>query len=62
MKPLRAHFQKEVDESVEKYTASISFDRRLYRQDIAGSIVRASFADEGLASVQLQLKKLNAEY
>lgn len=41
MKPLRSRFQKEVDKSVQQYTASIPFDQRLYRQDIAGSIAHA---------------------
>ena len=51
MKPLHARFQKEVDESVEKYIASIPFDRRLYRQDIAGSIAHARMlAKQGIIS------------
>jgi argininosuccinate lyase len=38
---IRGRFSKEVDESVAKYTASISFDCRLYQYDIAGSIAHA---------------------
>ncbi len=38
MKPLRSRFEKDTDSKVQKYTESISFDKRLYRQDIAGSI------------------------
>ncbi|TAK28685.1 MAG: argininosuccinate lyase [Chloroflexota bacterium] len=38
MKPLRARFGADVDRLAESYGASISFDRRLYRQDIVGSI------------------------
>jgi argininosuccinate lyase len=38
---LRSRFQKETDSSVQAYTASIPFDQRLYRQDIAGSIAHA---------------------
>jgi len=34
-------FAGETDEAVEAYTASIEVDRRLYRQDIAGSIAHA---------------------
>ena len=41
MNPLRNRFKKEVEKSVEEYTASIPFDKRLYRQDIAGSIAHA---------------------
>ncbi len=38
---LRSRFQKGVDKAVEKYAASISFDWRLYKHDIAGSIAHA---------------------
>jgi argininosuccinate lyase len=38
---LRSRFKKGVDKNVEKYVASIPFDRRLYKQDIAGSIAHA---------------------
>lgn len=38
---LRSRFQKGVDKSVEQYIASIPFDWRLYREDIAGSIAHA---------------------
>ncbi|MCL0048588.1 lyase family protein [Dehalococcoidia bacterium] len=41
MKSLRSRFQKEANKAVENYTASVSFDHRLYRQDIAGSIAHA---------------------
>jgi len=41
MKSLRSRFQKETNYAVEEYTASVSFDHRLYRQDIAGSIAHA---------------------
>ena len=34
-------FDSAVDQRVERFTESISFDRRLYRQDIAGSIAHA---------------------
>lgn len=39
---IRGRFQKEADELVLNYTESISFDWRLYRQDIAGSIAHAT--------------------
>lgn len=38
---LRSWFRKETDKLVEEYTASIPFDRRLYRQDIQGSVAHA---------------------
>jgi len=51
MKPLRGRFKKEVEKSVEKYTSSIHFDKRLYRQDIAGSIAHAvMLAKQGIIS------------
>jgi len=51
MKPLRGRFKKEVEKSVEKYTSSIHFDKRLYRQDIAGSIAHAAMlAKQGIIS------------
>ncbi len=51
MKPLRSRFQKEVDKAVQQYTASIPFDRRLYRQDITGSIAHAKMlAKQGIIS------------
>ena len=48
---LRSRFQKSVDKAAEKYVASISFDRRLYKHDIAGSIAHAQMlAKQGLIS------------
>ena len=42
-------FDAAVDKRVERFTESISFDRRLYRQDIAGSIAHARMlADQGI--------------
>lgn len=42
-------FASAVDERVEKFTESISFDRRLYRQDIRGSIAHAQMlADQDI--------------
>jgi argininosuccinate lyase len=38
---IRGRFKKETDEAVNKYTASLPFDRRLYHYDIAGSIAHA---------------------
>ena len=51
MNPMRDRFKKEVDKSVEKYTASVSVDKRLYKQDIAGSIAHARMlAKQGIIS------------
>jgi argininosuccinate lyase len=51
MNPLRNQFEKEGEKSVEEYTASIPFDRRLYKQDIVGSIAHAKMlAKQGIIS------------
>jgi len=48
---LRRRFHKQVAKSVQDYVASLGFDRRLYRQDIAGSIAHAKMlARQGLIS------------
>ena len=42
-------FESAVDQRVERFSESISFDHRLYRQDIRGSIAHASMlADQGI--------------
>lgn len=41
MKPWGGRFRKGTNKQVEEFTASLSFDKRLYRQDIAGSIAHA---------------------
>jgi argininosuccinate lyase len=38
---LRGRFGKEMDDRVKAYTVSLPFDRRLYKQDITGSIAHA---------------------
>ena len=38
---LRSRFQKEIDKTVSQYVASIPFDWRLYKHDIAGSMAHA---------------------
>jgi argininosuccinate lyase len=40
-KPWSGRFTEPTDTFVEAFTASVAFDRRLYRQDIAGSIAHA---------------------
>jgi argininosuccinate lyase len=48
---MRDRFKKEVDKAVQKYTASIHYDKRLYKQDIAGSIAHARMlAKQGIIS------------
>jgi len=51
MSHIRGRLGKAADKSVTEYTASISFDRRLYRHDIAGSIAHAKMlAKQGIIS------------
>ncbi len=45
-KPWGGRFSEATDEAVERYTASIGFDHRLYRHDIAGSIAHATMLAE----------------
>ena len=40
-KPWGGRFAGETEKTVEDFTTSLSFDRRLYRQDIAGSMAHA---------------------
>ena len=40
-KPWGGVFQEATDRRVEEFTESVSFDRRLYAQDIEGSIAHA---------------------
>ena len=40
-KPWEGRFTEPTDAFVEAFTASVSFDKRLYRQDIAGSVAHA---------------------
>ena len=69
-------FTGETDALVEAYTASIDFDRRLYREDIAGSIAHARMlahvgvlaeADrdaivEGLRAIEAEIEAGNFEF
>ncbi|MFA5055272.1 MAG: argininosuccinate lyase [Dehalococcoidia bacterium] len=53
MNPMRKRFKKDMAQSVQKYTESISYDRRLYKYDIAGSIVHAEMlAKQGVITVK----------
>ncbi len=61
---LRNRFKKGIDKNVEKYVASIPFDWRLYKQDIAGSRAHAQMlASRGIITkkeVELIVKGLAA--
>jgi len=46
MKMWQGRFKKEEDESVNDFNSSISFDSRMYRQDITGSIAHAGMLGE----------------
>ena len=51
MTHIRGRFSKPADKLAAQYTASLSFDQRLYRQDIAGSIAHAKMlAKQGIIS------------
>jgi argininosuccinate lyase len=51
MSHIRGRFSKPADRLVAQYTASLPFDRRLYKQDIAGSIAHAKMlAKQGIIS------------
>ena len=53
MSHIRGRFQKAAHRLVVDYTSSLSFDRRLYRQDIAGSIAHARMlAKQGIISAK----------
>ena len=50
---MRKRFKKDVAASVQKYTESISYDRRLYKYDIAGSVVHAEMlAKQGIITIK----------
>lgn len=46
MKPLRSRFEKDTSKKVQDYTESISYDKRLFREDIAGSIAHAQMLSQ----------------
>ena len=61
-------FQEPTDAFVERFTASITFDQRLYRQDIRGSLAHAAMLKEAgilnadeLADIQRGLGEIAAE-
>lgn len=61
-------FSEQTDAFVEAFTASVSFDQRMYRQDIAGSRVHASMlkktgilSDEDVSAILQGLNKIEKE-
>ena len=53
MKLWAGRFQKQTDELVNDFNASISFDQRLYEQDITGSMAHAQMlCDCGILTAQ----------
>ncbi|MCX7982114.1 MAG: argininosuccinate lyase [Syntrophales bacterium] len=67
-KPWGGRFKEATDPAVEKFTASIHFDRRLYRQDILGSMAHARMlCQQGLITPEEEkailkgLKEIEAE-
>ncbi|MFH0768923.1 MAG: argininosuccinate lyase [Chloroflexota bacterium] len=76
MSHIRGRFHKAADKLVAEYTASISFDWRLYPYDIAGSIAHArmltkqgiisnkeaKIITEGLASIREEIKQGKFEF
>jgi argininosuccinate lyase len=56
----KGRFHKSVADVAQRYSESVSFDRRLYRHDIAGSIAHAAaLAKAGIISAAEQ-KKIEA--
>ena len=51
MSHIRGRFQKDAAEAVVRYTSSLPFDHRMYRQDVRGSIAHANMlAKQGILS------------
>ena len=50
-------FSKEVDSKVNAFNSSISFDARMYRQDIQGSIAHATMlGEQGIIAMEESLE------
>ena len=67
-KPWGGRFTKDTDETVERFTESVSFDRRLYEHDIRASIAHAGMlqrcgliSGDELAQIQDALQDVRAE-
>jgi argininosuccinate lyase len=68
MTHLRGRFSKPADKLAAQYTASLPFDRRLYKQDIAGSVAHAKMlarqgiiADEDARTIISGLRAIRGE-
>ncbi|MBN1176190.1 MAG: argininosuccinate lyase [Dehalococcoidales bacterium] len=68
MSHIRGRFSKPADRAVTHYTASLPFDRRLYRHDIAGSVAHARMlagqgiiSDEEASKITAGLEDIQAE-
>ena len=62
MKLWAGRFQKETDDKVNDFNSSISFDARLYRQDIAGSIAHATMLGEQGIIAKEEADKIVTEF
>ena len=51
-------FNEPVDEFVARFTASVNFDRRLYRQDIQGSIAHAKMLTKAAVLTQAECEQI----
>ena len=57
-KPWSGRFKQSTDQLMEKFSASISFDRRLYTYDIAGSIAHCQMLAKCKIISQTDSKKI----
>lgn len=57
-KPWSGRFTEDTNQFVEEFTASISFDKRLYRQDIIGSIAHAIMLGERKIITKAEANKI----
>jgi argininosuccinate lyase len=68
IKPWGGRFSEATDQFVERFTASVSFDQRLYHHDINGSLAHAAMLEkvgvltaEEVAEIQRGLEEIRAE-
>ena len=57
-KPWEGRFTQETDKQVEAFTASITFDKRLYKYDIAGSVAHAKMLAKISILSRVELKSI----
>ena len=60
MTHIRGRFSKPADKTAAQYTASLPFDRRLYRQDITGSIAHAQMLSEQKLITQAEFRQIKS--